>query len=64
MKKEIIKMLKKLLVVVIEIPLNIFIWCCVVQFVGGDVSLGIIFGCITAGMFTGVYWVDIDNERW
>ena len=64
MKREFIKLLKKILVAAIEVPLNIFVWSCVVQFVGGSVELGIFFGCISAGMFTGFYWADIDNERW
>ena len=57
------KMLKKILVGLINIPLNIFIWACVVQCLGGTIEFGIIAGCISAGIITGSIWAEIENER-
>lgn len=64
MKKEFIKLLKKILVSLITIPINIFIWACVLQCLSGNPELGVLFGCVSAGIMTGCFWSDIDNERW
>lgn len=63
MKKCIIKMIKKIIVGIINIPLNIFIWSGIIQCFGGTVEFGIIAGYISAAIIIGSLWADIENNR-
>ena len=63
MKNNIFKMIKKNIVGMINIPLNIFIWSVIIKCLGGTIEFGIIAGYISAAIVIGSLWADIENNR-